>query len=135
MLKILGIDHVVLRTDRLEAMLDFYCNLLGCTVERQTSEETGLYQLRAGNALIDLVTVTGAIGRAGGEAPGATGRNMDHFCLLIEKMSEQSLVDYLVSKGVDAGEMKKRYGSQGQGLSLYINDPDGNAVELKPSLQ
>ncbi|MGI9279172.1 MAG: VOC family protein [Endozoicomonas sp.] len=134
MLKILGIDHVVLRTDRLDAMLDFYCDLLGCSLERKTSEETGLYQLRAGNALIDLVTVSGAIGRSGGAAPGASGRNMDHFCLLIEKVSEQELVDYLLARGVEAGEMKKRYGSQGQGLSLYINDPDGNTVELKPSL-
>ena len=56
-MKIAAIDHLVLRTSRLEQMLDFYCRVLGCSVERETGPELGLVQLRAGDALIDLVTV------------------------------------------------------------------------------
>ena len=37
----LGIDHIVLRTKDLEAMIAFYCDVIGCTVERR-QEAIGL---------------------------------------------------------------------------------------------
>src|SRR5690606_6554573 len=48
------LDHVVLRVRDLEASLRFWRDALGCPVER-TIEALGLYQLRAGESLIDLV--------------------------------------------------------------------------------
>ncbi|EPS0984844.1 VOC family protein, partial [Vibrio vulnificus] len=51
-----AIDHIVLRVVDLPKMLAFYCDILGCVVEREVAE-FGLTQLRAGSALIDLVTV------------------------------------------------------------------------------
>jgi len=33
--------------------------------------------------------------------------------------------------GVEPGEVRRRYGAEGYGSSLYIIDPDGNVVELK----
>ena len=64
MFQIKGIDHVVIRASDLGPMLEFYTDVLGCTLERQ-NEEIGLYQLRAGASLIDLVPVDGVLGRAG----------------------------------------------------------------------
>ena len=58
---IAGIDHVVIRILDLPAMLNFYCGVLGCVVERR-QDDIGLIQLRAGNALIDLVPVAGKLG-------------------------------------------------------------------------
>ena len=77
------IDHVVLRVRDAAAMQAFYCDVLGCSVERR-QDEIGLMQLRAGQSLIDLVPVDGKLGRMGGAAPGAEGRNMDHLCLRAE---------------------------------------------------
>jgi len=57
MIHVTAIDHVVLRTTRLDAMLTFYSDLLGCCIERTLPPEYGLVQLRAGNALIDIVSV------------------------------------------------------------------------------
>ena len=57
MLTIIGIDHIVLRTDKLTQMVHFYCDILGCTLERETDPAIGLTQLRAGNALIDIVNI------------------------------------------------------------------------------
>ncbi len=128
--EIVGLDHVVLRTADVEAMIRFYCDVLGCSVEKR-QERFGLVQLRAGGALIDLVDVAGEIGRRGGAAPGAEGRNMDHFCLRIEPFDEAALRAHLARHGIEAGETAQRYGAEGQGPSLYIRDPDGNTVELK----
>jgi len=124
------IDHVVLRVSDVERMMAFYCDVLGCTIDR-ARDNLGLYQLRAGRSLIDLVDVNGDIGRAGGEAARADGRNMDHFCIFIEPFDEAALRAHLEAHGVGMGEVKSRYGAQGQGPSIYIQDPEGNTVELK----
>jgi catechol 2,3-dioxygenase-like lactoylglutathione lyase family enzyme len=129
-IKVLGIDHVVLRVADVERALAFYCDVLGCREERRVAD-IGLIQLRAGAALIDLVGVDGELGRAGGAAPGAEGRNVDHVALRIEVFDEAALRTHLEAHGVAAGEVKRRYGAEGDGPSLYIEDPDGNTVELK----
>jgi len=131
MIKPTAIDHIVLRTDRYRELIDFYCDIIGCQLERETSAEFGLTQLRAGNALIDIVDVNGELGKKGGAAPGATARNLDHFCLQIEAFDESDLIGWLQSRGVECGEFHERYGAQGMGRSLYITDLAGNALELR----
>ena len=130
MLKILALDHVVLRVNDAQRSLAFYCDLLGCKLERRV-EEAGLIQLRAGSALIDLVPLDGPLGRAGGAPPAKEGRNMDHLCLRVEPFDEAAIRAHLDGAGIDAGETARRYGAEGFGPSIYIEDPDGNVIELK----
>jgi glyoxylase I family protein len=125
-----GIDHVVLRIRDLERSLHFYRDVLGCTVERR-QDSIGLIQLRAGRSLIDLVPLDGTLGLAGGAAPAAEGRNVDHICLSIEPFDGEAIRAYLQSQGVDAGDVESRFGAEGEGPSIYIADPDANVVELK----
>jgi catechol 2,3-dioxygenase-like lactoylglutathione lyase family enzyme len=127
---IAGLDHLVLRVRDVGAMLRFYRDVLGCPVEKE-QPAFGLTQLRAGMALIDLVDVEGPLGRTGGEAPGKTGRNMDHFCLRVEPWDEAAILTHLGAAGVPVGEKGRRYGAEGYGPSIYITDPEGNTVELK----
>ena len=134
MFEIAGIDHIVLRTTKLNEMLDFYDGILGCKIERETSKETGLTQLRAGTALIDLVVVDSRLGRSGGGAPTLTENNMDHFCLQLMPISESAIRDHLLSHGIEVGEFDDRYGAQGYGNSVYIKDPEGNVVELRSQI-
>jgi len=124
------IDHLVLRVVDLHAMLRFYCDALGCTVERR-QDEIGLVQLRAGRSLIDLVSVDGKLGTVGGAAPGREARNVDHFCLRVEPFDEADIRSQLSQHGVAAGEIESRYGAEGEGPSIYLADPEGNTVELK----
>lgn len=131
MLDVLAIDHIVLRTTKLKEMLAFYINVLNCTIERETPEETGLTQLRAGCALIDLVVVNSRLGAVGGGPPSKTENNVDHFCLQIRSMPEQDIINYLKKSGIQVGEFASRYGAQGEGNSIYIEDPEGNSVELR----
>ncbi len=125
-----GIDHVVLRVVDVEGMIRFYQDVLGCAVERR-KDDLGLIQLRAGGSLIDLVDVNGELGQKGGAAPGAEARNMDHLCLRIDPFDEAQIRAHLRAHGVEAGELATRYGAEGVGPSLYIEDPEGNTVELK----
>ena len=125
-----GLDHVVLRTADVDRLRRFYTEVLGCTVER-AEPAFGLLQLRAGASLIDLVDVAGEIGRRGGAAPGDEGRNLDHFCLRVEPFDPESLRAALAERGITLGETVLRYGADGQGPSCYLEDPDGNVIELK----
>lgn len=127
---ILRIDHIVLRAADTTAMIAFYVEVLGCSLE-QVQEPLGLYQLRAGTALIDLIAIDGELGRAGGAAPGPEGRNLDHFCLRIEPFDPEALAAHLDARGVAHGPVESRYGAEGRGPSLYVTDPEGNVIELK----
>ena len=129
-IRIRALDHVVLRVTDVERALRFYCEVLGCAEERRI-ESLGLIQLRAGASLIDLVDVDAPLGAAGGEAPAAEGRNLDHFALELAEFDEAAIRAHLNSHDVEVGDVAERYGAQGFGPSLYIRDPDGNVVELK----
>jgi catechol 2,3-dioxygenase-like lactoylglutathione lyase family enzyme len=128
--RLVSLDHLVLRAADIKAMHGFYRDVLGCTLERSLPE-SGLYQLRAGNSLIDLVDLAGELGRAGGGTPDPNARNLDHFCLRIDPFDEAALRAHLRAHGIEAGEVKQRYGAEGNGPSLYIEDPEGNTIELK----
>jgi catechol 2,3-dioxygenase-like lactoylglutathione lyase family enzyme len=130
MFKVKYIDHIVLRVVDLKAMMDFYVGVLGASVEK-IQEGPGLYQIRVGSSLIDLVPVDGKLGRAGGAAPGKEGRNLDHFCLRVEPFDGEQILAHLKDKGVEAGQVESRYGAEGMGPSIYVTDPEGNVVELK----
>ena len=80
---------------------------------------------------MDLVPVSGELGRKGGAAPGVEGRNLDHFCVRVEPFDEAAIRAQLQALGVEAGPTEQRYGAEGNGPSIYIQDPDGNTVELK----
>lgn len=131
MIRIKGLDHVVIRATNLEKMVEFYCDVLGCKVDRKSSPEIGLVQLRAGDSLIDIVSVDGKIGRSGGAAPGKEGRNMDHFCVRLEDFEEEAIRAHLAQFGVHGSGLEIRYGAEGNGPSIYVQDPEGNTVELK----
>ncbi len=125
------LDHVVLRVQDLERAISFYRDVLGCDVERR-HPELGLVHLRAGASLIDLVGISGPLGRAGGAPAGAEGRNVDHVCLRVEPFDEAAIRAHLRACGLpDSGTLQQNYGAEGTGPSLYLSDPDGNSVELK----
>jgi catechol 2,3-dioxygenase-like lactoylglutathione lyase family enzyme len=119
--RITALDHVVLRVASLERAVKFYGDVLGCPIEREL-ETPRLVQLRAGTSMIDLVPCPE------GEEPG---RNMDHFAVRVAAMDVPALTAHLARHGIDAGEIRRRYGAEGYGSSIYITDPDGNTVELK----
>ncbi len=118
MIRIRDIDHVVLRVVDLPAMLRFYCNGLGCRIERR-QDEIGLIQLRAGRSMLDLVPVDGKLGRAGGAAPGDEGHNVDHLCFRVDPFDEAAIRAHLASLDIAAGPTESRYGAEGEGPSIY----------------
>ncbi|HEV8474830.1 MAG TPA: VOC family protein [Methylomirabilota bacterium] len=119
----LGLDHVVLRVADQQVSQRFYMDLLGCALEH-VNERASLVQLRFGAALIDLLPADG---------PPAPGRGVDHVCLSIRCDDLAAVAVALRARGVAVeGDVVDRRGAWGGGPSLYIRDPDGHLLELKP---
>ena len=125
-----AIDHVVFRVKDVAGTIRFYEDVLGAKLEKSIAD-IGLYQLRAGTSLIDLVDVAGQLGREGGRAPDEDGRNVDHVCLRVLPWDEATILAHLARHGISDAHVASRYGAQGQGPSIYIQDPAGNKLELK----
>jgi catechol 2,3-dioxygenase-like lactoylglutathione lyase family enzyme len=82
-------------------------------------------QLRFGAQLIDLLP-------AGAGAPTGGG-GLDHVCLSIQCADLKALREELLAQAVAVeGEVVERRGAYGTGPSLYLRDPDGYLIELKP---
>ncbi|MCB1675806.1 MAG: VOC family protein [Halioglobus sp.] len=129
-INITRIDHVVIRATDLEAMVAFYRDVLGCKLERGPGDFR-LAQLRAGLSLIDLVDARGPLGRKGGDLPDHSAPNMDHVCFQLDPWDPEAVLEQLERHGVDHSGVEQRYGASGMGPSIYIQDPEGNTIELK----
>jgi glyoxylase I family protein len=114
------IDHVVLRVRDLEAMATFYQQVLGFPIVRRV-ERINLIQMKAGASMVDLMQ---------GDRP-AQGVNMDHLCFRIEPFELDDVAARLAPYGIALGEIMPRVGAEGEGPSVYFNDPEGNQIELK----
>ncbi len=129
-MQLVGLDHLVLRCHDLERMIAFYTEVLQCTLEKRV-DSLGLVHLRAGRSQIDLISVSGELGKRGGPAAGAEGHNMDHFCVRIEPFDIESLRRHFAAHGIDLGPVHVNYGAEGEGPSVYLQDPESNTIELK----
>lgn len=126
-----SIDHVVFRVRDLERSIAFYSTVLGCEVALRR-DHLGLVHLRAGASMIDLISLDGSLGARGGAGPGLEARNVDHLCLRVEPFDEAGMVAYLSEHGATPlAPAEVNFGAEGDGLSLYFKDPDGNTIELK----
>jgi catechol 2,3-dioxygenase-like lactoylglutathione lyase family enzyme len=130
-MKITGIDHVVFRVADVERAMAFYVGTLGL-------EPVRVEEWRAGTVLfpsvrIDASTIIDLLPRElAGDDSGAdtpVGRNVDHVCLVVEPCDLQSVADSGTFDVV--GGPAELFGARGQGIGLYVRDPDGNVLELR----
>ncbi|MQG31506.1 MAG: VOC family virulence protein [SAR202 cluster bacterium] len=130
LVKITEMDHIVLRNKDVEVSLKFYTEVLGLQAERIDEWRAG--EVRFPSARINADTIIDFFG-TDQEPIGKEGdKNQDHYCMVIEPTDMEELKSKFEAMGVEiqAGP-GKRWGSHGDGISLYIYDPDDNVVELR----
>jgi catechol 2,3-dioxygenase-like lactoylglutathione lyase family enzyme len=119
--RITGLDHIVLRCADVERSLAWYTDVLGLPGERVDEWRRGetffpSVRIDAGT-IIDLFPAS------------PEGTNVDHFCVVVEPVDFDTLKASGTFDVVDGPAT--RWGAQGNATSLYVRDPDGNVVELR----
>ncbi len=130
LVKINQMDHIVLRTRDVEESLRFYTEVLGLQPERVEQWRGG--EVRFPSARLNADTIIDFFASDNIPETRDAPRNQDHFCMVIDYTDMEDLKARFESLGVEiqAGP-GKRWGSHGDGISLYIYDPDNNVVELR----
>ncbi len=120
-MRVIGFDHVVLNVADVERALDFYCGRLG--LEPVRAEQWRAGEVPFPSVRVSPHTIIDLVDRLRG------GSNVDHICLVVEPLDWQEVVDSGVFTVVDGPG--SRFGARGDAQSLYVQDPDGNTVELR----
>ena len=130
LVRITEMDHIVLRVKDVEESLRFYTQTLGLGAERVDQWRAGdvgfpSARLNA-DTIIDLFP-------SEQETIGKDGvKNQDHYCMVIEQQDMEALKAKFEGLGIGIySGPGKRWGSHGDGISLYVYDPDNNVVELR----
>jgi catechol 2,3-dioxygenase-like lactoylglutathione lyase family enzyme len=124
LVRVTGLDHIVLRVADVERSLAFYVERLGLVPDRVDEWRAG--EVPFPSVRVDATTLIDLF-PAGEDEPA--GRNLDHCCLVVESTDLAALA---ASGEVDvAGGPATLYGAQGMGEGLYVRDPDGNVIELR----
>ncbi|MFF3738816.1 VOC family protein [Streptomyces sp. NPDC002566] len=123
-MRVIAFDHLVLNVADIERSLAFYTGPLGL-------EPVRVDEWRDGKAPFPSVRVspTTIIDLVEAPAGQAEGLNVDHICLVVEPLDWQDVIDSGVFTVLDGPG--KRFGARGTAISLYVQDPDGNTVELR----
>ena len=123
-------DHIVLRVKDVDESLRFYSELLGLPVERVEQWRAG--EVRFPSVRINADTIIDLFASDQETISKEGARNQDHYCMVIEPTDMEALKAGFeaLGVGIQAGP-GKRWGSHGDGISLYIYDPDNNVVELR----
>ncbi len=129
--KITEMDHIVLRCRDMDASLRFYTEVLGLGIERIDDFRAGKVPFPSvrlnADTIIDLFPFPDQ------EPLGKNDpKNQDHFCMVVEPCDLAAVRAEMEALGIGVREgPATRWGAHGNGISLYIFDPDDNVVELR----
>ena len=112
-MKVSGLDHIVLHVRDMGRARRFYVDVLGMTIERETSWQTFMHCGRQGVALFES-----------GETDFRSGHDLNHLALVVDEGDRESIKGTLEAAGavVEARD--------GDPTCLYFDDPDGHRIQI-----
>ncbi|GHH39594.1 VOC family protein [Streptomyces candidus] len=114
-------DHLVLNVQDVERSLAFYTGPLGLEPVRVEEWRDG--KVPFPSVRVTPTTIIDLFSRPRGSS------NVDHICLTVEPLDWQEVIDSGVFTVLEGPV--PRFGARGTAQSLYVQDPDGNTVELR----
>lgn len=126
------LDHLALNMNNEIEMIHFYLSVLQLSAERL--DEYRLGKVPFPSVRINADTIIDFFPRRmWAQNQNSTGiSNLNHFCLSLEKPAWSDLCERLASFGIPIEEGPvSRWGSHGNGTSVYFRDPDDNRIEAR----
>ena len=122
MVQVRGLDHIVLDVADVEASAAWYRDKLGLELLRMEEWRRG--EVLFPSARIDATTIIDFF------PTERTGENLNHFAVVVD-VDLQAVIDSGEFDLAGPDHPSDLFGAQGQGLGIYVRDPDGNAIELR----
>src|SRR5690349_19152078 len=116
-----GVSELVLEVVDLEAAERFYAGVLGLPVVERWPQREAIWMLAGERTRIGLWRPQ--VGLAGGR-----GGIHVHYAMHLSEPDYDAAVERLRAHGYESHE--ERFGSYDGGRAMYVDDPDGNVVEL-----
>ena len=113
MLKMTGVDHIVLHVRDLARAKRFYLDVLGLTVEHETAWQCFMHCGKQGVALFEVK-----------DRDVLPGHDLNHLALVIDQGTYESVKAELERNGA------KVEGRPGDPTCIYFNDPDGHRIQI-----
>jgi catechol 2,3-dioxygenase-like lactoylglutathione lyase family enzyme len=122
MVRVSGLDHIVLDVADIEVSAAWYRDKLGLELIRMEEWRRG--EVLFPSLRIDDTTLIDLF------AAERTGENLNHFAVVVDA-DLQAVIDSGDFELAGPDHPSDLFGAQGQGLGIYVKDPDGNTVELR----
>jgi len=119
-LPVSGVSELVLEVVDLAAAEEFYAGALGLPVVERWPQREAFWVMAGEGTRIGLWRPQ--VGLAGGR-----GGVHVHYAMKIDEVDYPAAVERLRSRGLEVEEVEF---SDGRGRAAYVDDPDGNVVEL-----
>jgi catechol-2,3-dioxygenase len=125
-------DHIVLNAEDIEALVQFYTEIVELESERLAEFRSG--KVPFPSVRVNADTVIDLAPKAMWEStqrrtPGRP--NLNHFCLTLEKADWEKLRERLTARHLTIDGPYPRWGAHGNGTSFYFHDPEGNEIEAR----
>ena len=132
MFKIKALDHIVFNVMNIDDVLNFYINVLGLKPDRVEEFKSGKVKFPSvrinDTTIIDLFPPS--IHNLTNDS--IKGNDLNHFCLVIEKINFQDLFKHLEENDVAIeSKSSNNYGAQGLASSIYFRDPENRLIEVR----
>jgi catechol 2,3-dioxygenase-like lactoylglutathione lyase family enzyme len=133
-IRIRELDHIVLNVTDVDRSVKFYTDVLGLQPERVEDFKAGKVGFPSvrinADTIIDLFPVKSRAGENNNDEKSE--RNLNHFCMVVDKEEFSSIVDYLKAHDVTIRQGPiSRWGARGRAMSVYFLDPDRNEIEIR----
>jgi catechol 2,3-dioxygenase-like lactoylglutathione lyase family enzyme len=123
MVQVTGLDHIVLNVADVESSAAWYQEKLGLELIRMEEWRRG--EVLFPSLRIDATTLIDLF------QSERTGENLNHFAVVVDSDDLQAVVDSGEFELAGPPQPSDLFGARGQGLGIYVKDPDGNTVELR----
>lgn len=123
MVQVTGFDHIVLNVADVEVSAAWYRDKLGLELIRMEEWRRG--EVLFPSLRIDATTLIDLL------QAERTGENVNHFAVVVDTGDLQAVVDSGEFDLTGPPHPSDLFGARGQGLGIYVKDPDGNTVELR----
>jgi catechol 2,3-dioxygenase-like lactoylglutathione lyase family enzyme len=132
MFRIVAMDHIVLNVEDMEAVLNFYINVLGLEGERLEDFRKGKVGFPSIRISADTVIDLFPAKEPKPITLGPYRSDLNHFCLVIDKEDMQKFIEHLKINGVVIEQGPgQNWGAKGTGISIYFRDPEKRQIEVR----